>query len=197
MTRATWANRPGSNLPNVQNVIAQSVQGEGPGPLPASQVITGTSETLLTNPANTALALSCAIPPNALYEQIPFDFNWSGVITTTESANITLKVYEGTAIVSGNLLGSSGAEAYPTSGGSAPFWAAAKLMFDSVSGKLDGKIEFFLNHVLVSAVAVSHTITGISNTTDDPVVQFCVSVTASAASGSDPVTVNTQDLSVG
>lgn len=186
---------PGPNLPNVQSVIAQSVQGEGPGPLPASQVITGTAETLLTNPAQPSLALSCAIPPNTNLEQVPVDLNWSGDIQTSESGNITLKVYSGTTL-GGTLIGSSGAVAYPTSGGKAPFWAAAKLIFDSVAGKLDGKIEFFLNHTLVVAVAISATITGVSNT-NDPVAQFCVSLTASAASSGDPVTVNTQNLSVG
>jgi hypothetical protein len=187
---------PGPNLPNVQSVIAQSVQGEGPGPLPASQSLSTTAETLIVNPAQTSLALSCAVPPNTNLEQIPFEFNWSGEITTKATGNLTLKVYSGTAIVSGNLLGSSGAIAGVTSGGSSPFWAAAKLIYDSVSGKLDGKIEFFVNHVLVAAVAVSNTITGVSNT-NDPVAQFCVTLTSSGADGTHLTTINTQNLSCG
>lgn len=186
---------PSTNLPNVENVIAQSVQGEGPGPLPALQTVTSSSETLITNPANSSLALSCAVPPNTNLEQVPFDFNWSGYITTGASGTVTLKVYSGTAIVSGNLLGSSGAITQNSS--TAPFYAAAKLIYDSVSGKLDGKIEFFVNHTLVAAVHVSNTITSVSNTTD-PVAQFCVSITSSGAStGSAATVINTQNLSVG
>lgn len=186
--------KPGPNLPNVQSVIAQSVQGEGPGPLPALQSIAVTTEVLIVNPAQPTLALSCAIPPNTNNEQIPFDFNWSGYIKTTAASNLTLKVYEGTAVSAGNLLGSSGAIAQNTA--SAPFWASAKLVYDSVSGLLTGKIEFNVNNDIVAAVAISHTIGSISNT-NDPVLSFCVSVTASGASGPDPVTVNTQDLSCG
>jgi hypothetical protein len=186
---------PASNLPNVQNTIAQSVQGEGPGPIPALQSITSTAETLLTNPANTALALSCAIPPNTNLEQIPWEFEWSGYIKTTANGNITLKVYEGTAIVSGNLMGSSGAIAQNTA--SAPFWANGKFIFDSVSGKLEGTIGFFINGSLVATVAISNVLTGFSNTTSDPVVQFCASITSSGAASGTPTTINTQNLTCG
>jgi hypothetical protein len=187
---------PGPNLPGVQSFITQSVQGEGPGPLPASQSLSTTAETLLTNPAQPTLALSCAVPPNTNLEQIPIEFNLSGVITTKATGNLTLKVYSGIAIASGSLLGSSGAIAGVTSGGSSPFWASAKLIFDSVSGKLDGKIEFFVNHTLVAAVAVSNTITGVSNT-NDPVAQFCASLTSSGADGTHLTTINTQNMSCG
>lgn len=186
---------PGPNLPNVQSTIAQSTQGEGPGPLPALQTVSTTAETLIVNPAAPTLALSCAVPPNTNIEQVPFDINWSGYVTTKATGNITLKVYSGTTL-SGTLLGSSGAIAGPTSGGSFPFWASAKLIFDSVSGKLDGKIEFFVNHTLVAAVAVSNTITGVANT-NDPVAQFCASVTSSGADGTHLTTINTQNLSCG
>lgn len=184
---------PGTNLPNVSSVISQSVQGEGPGPLPALQSISATTEQLIVNPFNTAIALSCAIPPNTNLEQQPLNFNWSGYIKTTANGNITLKIYSGTSL-SGTLLGSSGAIAQNNL--AAPFWAKMELIYDSVSGKLDGTVKFFLNHGIVAEVAISNTITGVSNTTD-PVAQFCVSCTSSGASGANLTTINTQDLSCG
>lgn len=184
---------PGPNLPGVQSVIAQSVQGEGPGPLPALQNLATTAETLIVNPAQTSLALSCAIPPNTNLEQIPFDFNWSGYITTNSTTNLTLKVYSGTS-TSGTLLGSSGTVAQNSA--SAPFWVQAKMIFDSVSGKLCGVIKFVVNNTIVAEVHLSNVVTGISNS-NDPVVQFCVSLTSSGADGTHLTTINTQNLSCG
>jgi hypothetical protein len=184
---------PGPNLPGVENVIAQSVQGEGPGPLPALQVLITTAETLIVNPANLAQALSCAIPPNTNIEQVPFDFNWSGYITTEGSGTVTLKVYEGTS-TSGTLLGSS--STVTQNSASAPFFVQAKMIYDSVSGKLCGVIKFVINNTIVAEVHLSNVVTGLSNTTD-PVVQFCVSLTSSAAGSGTPTTINTQNLSCG
>lgn len=184
---------PGPNLPGVQSVIAQSTQGEGPGPLPALQTIGSTAETLLVNPAQPTLALSCAIPPNTNLEQIPFEFNWSGYLQTTNSGTITLKVYSGTSL-SGTALGSSGA--ITQNSAVAPFWAQMKLIYDSVSGKLGGAIKFVVNNTIVAEVHLSNVVTGINNT-NDPVLQFCVSVTSSAADGTHLLTVNTQNLSCG
>lgn len=194
---------PGPNLPGVESVIAQSVQGQGPGPLPALQIITSTAETLIVNPAQPTLPLSCAIPPNTNNEQVPIDLNWSGDIQTSESGNITLKVYCAPPNVPLDLddgvgIGSSGALAGPTGGGAAPFYVSGKLIFDSIAGTLQGTIKFFYNQHLVAEVAISNAaeLVGISNTAD-PVAQFFVSVQATASDSDNPVNVNTQNLSVG
>jgi hypothetical protein len=65
-----------------------------------------------------------------------------------------------------------------------------------VSGKLTGKIEFFVNGTIVAAVAVSNTLTGISNSSN-PVASFLLSFTSSGAAGGTPTTVSLAKFSVG
>ena len=113
---------------------------------------------------------------------------------------LTIKVYEGAAIASGNLLGSSGAIAQngtTSARVTALFWVHAYLAFDSVSGTLVGKIDFYLNKTVVAAVTLSNFVTGFSNTslsttpTIAPVTpQFCISVTSSGATGATNAQTN-------
>lgn len=164
--------------------------------LPVLQTLAGTAEVQIASGQLPTAPISIAIPPATALEQTVFDLWWSGYITTTASGNITLKVYEGnsTTIGSNTLLGSSGAIAQASE--TAPFWAHATLVYDSVSGKLDGKIEFFVNHTLVAAVAVSNTVTGVSNL-GDPVAVFTLTATSSGATSGTLTTINTQKFSVG
>lgn len=186
---------PAAPAANVATMPAQNTQAQNlPNPLPATQSITSTAETLIVSPANPSVALSIAIPPSTALEQMPFDLNISGYIKTTNSTNITLTLYAGTAIVSGNLLKASTATAQNS--GTAPFWVKGKLIYDSVSGKLAGTVGFYINGTLVAEATLANTVTGISNT-NSPVVQFCLSITSSAASGGNPTTINVNAFSAG
>lgn len=160
------------------------------------QTLAGTGETQIVSGQLPTAPISVAIPPATANEQTVIDLFWSGYVQTTASGNITLKVYSGnsTTIGSNVLLGSSGAIAQATS--AAPFWAHATLVYDSVSGKLDGKIEFFVNHTLVAAVAISNTVTGVSNLSN-PVAVFTLTAQSSGATAGTLTTINTQKFSVG
>ena len=187
---------PSSGNPSGLSVIAQDVQGEGPGPLPALQVISSTAETLIVNPANTALVLTVQIPPNTELEQTLFDLIASGYIKTTNTTNITLKLYSGAAIVSGNLLKSSGAIAQNTL--TLAFYVKGNLIYDSVSGILAGTVKFYLAETLVAEATLANFVTGINNAANPgPVAEFCLSITSSAATALLPTTINVQKFSAG
>lgn len=173
------------------------------GPLPVLQTIIATVETLIASAFNAATALSCPAGPDTALEQNVFDFWASGYIKTTASGTVTLKVYEGTAIASGNLLGSSGAITQNTA--TATWWAHARLIFDSVSGVLAGDIEFYVNKTRVAVVTLSNFVGGFNNTGNQsatpPVAavlpQFCMSITSSGAASGTPTTINVQNFSCG
>ena len=126
--------------------------------------------------------------PDTALEQTLVDLYASGIITTKNSTNITLKLYEGLTITSGNLMGSSGTVAQNTA--TALFEIHARVGIDSVSGTLVGKIEFYLNKTIVGAVTLSNFLTGFLNqgnpSANPPTVsllpQFVITVTSSAAS---------------
>jgi hypothetical protein len=165
--------------------------------MPALQVLASSTETVIVNPENTAIALILALPPyQPSLEQTAFDLWASGYTTTTASGTITIKLYSGTSTTVGSdtALGSSGAVTQNTA--SAPWRVHAELLYDSVSGKLTGTIEFSVNNSLVTKVALTNVVTGISNLTN-PVASFVISFTSSGATSGTPTTVNVQKFSVG
>lgn len=164
---------------------------------PAILALIATAEVVVPNPENVAIALICPLPPNQpSLEQTLFNVIASGYLTTTNSTNVTLKLYQGTSLTPGsdNLLGTSGAIAQNTA--SAPWAIKAELLYDSVSGKLTGSIRFLLNNSFVAEVAVSTVVTGISNL-KNPVANFLISATSSAAAGGNPTTVVVTKFSAG
>jgi hypothetical protein len=196
---------PVTGAGSVAGQIALNTQGSAPGPLPALNVLTAVVETLLLNACVPPAALVCALGPDtAALEQTAFDVWLSGYIETTVAGNITLKLYEGAAIVAGNLLGTSGAVAY-AGAATAAFYAHAQLIFDSVSGVLAGTVEFYVNKVAVARVTVSNFVGGFRNvgnpSAHPPTVanlpEFCLSVTSSGATADLPTTVNVQKFSCG
>jgi hypothetical protein len=143
------------------NTIAQAV-----GPLPATLTLTSATETLVPNPGQPTIPLSIAVHPDEQYEQCVFDLFASGIVTTGTTTNLTIKLYEGAAISSGNLLGSSGAIAQNGTTGArvtAAWWAHARLIYDSISGTLSGDIEFYVNKTKVASVTLSNFVTGFLN----------------------------------
>lgn len=196
-------NGPTSGAASVPNQIPLNQQGAQSGPLPALLTLTGTAETIMPSAELASVALTCALGPDTAIEQTLFNLIGSGIVTTENSTNITIKVYEGAAIVSGNLLGSSGAIAVNTA--TAGWWARADLMFDSVSGALVGTIQFYLNKQVVAAVTLSNFVTGFVNndnlSANPPVTAnlpvFSLSFQSSAASANNPTTVNVQKWTCG
>ena len=186
---------PTSGAASVANQIPLNTQGnQVPNPLPATQNIVSTAETLILAPSNPTVALSIAIPPDTQLEQVPFDISASGYIKTTASGTVTLSLYSGTTIVSGNLLKAS--SAVTQNSATAPFWIKAKLIYDSVSGKLAGTVDFYINGTVVASATVANVITGINNT-NTPVVQFCLTITSSGAGAGTPTTINVKAFSAG
>jgi hypothetical protein len=160
------------------------------------QLITGTTETVILSPENAAVPLVIAIPPDTLNEQTELWLVASGYMKTTNSTNITIKLYSGTSLTVGSdtLLGSSGALALNSA---TCFWKCkAEVHYDSVSGALVGTIEFYFNKAIVAKVTWSNFPTGVNNTSN-PVASFLLSVTSSAATAPLPTTVNVQKFSVG
>ena len=185
---------PVSGAASVANQPAMNTSAANPGPLPALQAVTTTAETLIANALNPAVSMQIFLPPDRQYEQTLFNVIASGYIKTTANGTVTLKVYEGAAIAAGNLLGSSGAITQ-NSAAAAFFWKA-DLMYDSVTGTLVGTIQFYLNKTLVATVTLSNFVTGINNV-NNPVLNFCYTITSTGAAAGTPTSINTQKFSCG
>lgn len=180
-----------------QNVFAQNVQAAlKQGVLPAVQALAGTSETVLTNPLNPAQLLAVPLPGNSGFEQIPFDIYISGKVTTLNSTNVTLKLYSGTSATVGSdvALATSGAVAVNTA--TAPFFLHVHGVYDSTSGLFTGYYEGQFDNTTIARTNITAQPTGISDA-NNPAMTFLASATSSAASASNPTTVNTQMFSAG
>jgi hypothetical protein len=175
---------PASGVPAI-NVQAQT----GVIPLPAVLAAgTSTTEAMIPNPATPTLPLLVQIPSNSELEQRVWEFEESGYIVTGGTTNVTLKLYSGTSSTPGSntLLGSSGTVAQNTA--KAPYWIAAKAVYDSVSGKVGGSVSFMINNTLVATVAFSSALSAILDT-NNPVLSLGVSATFSAGFSTNAVHV--------
>lgn len=185
---------PGAPAPGI-NTVANA---KSPAPLPAQVVGNVTTEQVVQNPAITSVAnpvaLVVQVPANSALEQKPFEVSVSGYITAGAAENVTLNLYAGTSTTPGNdtLLKSSGAGAI-AGASSFPFWIKARLIYDSVSGKLTGTVQFVMGALLVAEGLVTNEPTGISNV-NNPVISFCVSVTFSVANANN--LLNVADFSI-
>lgn len=175
------------------------------GPIPVQFTLGAATETLVPSAPNAAEPLQITIPPDTQIEQTVFDLYASGYIKTTATGTITIKLYEGTSATIGSdtLLGSSGA--INQNSATASWFAHAVLIFDSVSGVLAGKIEFYVNKTIVAAVTLSNFPSGFLNqgnpSANPPTVAnlptFLLSFASSGATGTTLTTVNVQKFSVG
>jgi hypothetical protein len=180
-----------SGAPGTAGLLAQNTAGATSPVLPAIQVVTAAAtDTVILNQAlnSSTQALVLSIPPNGPLEQEYFDVVASGGLETAQSSTATLKLWSGTSTTTANnkLLGSSGA--ITAFNGSCPWVLISSLIFDSVSGKMQGKIQFVVNNVVVAAVAVSNVITGVSNT-NNPVANFVLSVAFGTATAPNTIVV--------
>jgi hypothetical protein len=174
-----------------------SVQAQGNVVLPTSFAVTSSTETVVPNPQNSAAPLIIPIPPNQpSLEQTAFDIIATGYLKTTASGSVTLKLYSGTSLTVGNdtQLATSGAVTQNTA--TAPFEFHIHGVYDSVSGKLGGWFEGFINNTLIARAALSNVLTGLSNATN-PVMSLLLSLTSSGATAGTPTTLNLQKFSAG
>ena len=198
----------GQQVPPIPAINAQA--SVTPGPLPATLTLTSNTETLIPSVLAAATPVTIAVGPDTSIEQSVFDLYASGTFKTGSTTNLTVKVYEGAAIVSGNLLGSSGAIAQNGTGGAnvtRSWFAHARLIFDSVSGELAGDIDFYVNRTRVAAATLSNFVVGpflnAGNPSANPptvslLPSFCISVTSSGATtGTGATVVNLQKFSCG
>lgn len=188
-----------SGAPGTAGLLALNTAGAAAAVLPALQVVTATTETVILNPAlsSSTQALVLNIPPGSLLEQRPFDVVASGYVSTGTSSTVTIKLYSGTSTTVGSdkLLGTTGA--ITAFSGMCPWYQKATLVYDSVSGKLGGTVKAVVNNVLVAEVAISNVITGINNagaSAQLPVMSFVLSITFGTANAAN--TINVQDFCV-
>jgi hypothetical protein len=191
--------------PGAAGSIALNTPGAGatPNALPITQSITSASDAMIETPGLTGVPLAVSIPPNSPLEGKPFELTFSGVIENAQSSTFTVKVWGlKTALsntpASNTALGSSGAISAFT--GKTNWYATAKMLLDSISGTLTGKLEFFVNNSLVAAVALSTVITGINNVpvtsppattpTGVPILNFGISVASGTVTAANTVVLD-------
>jgi len=188
---------PTSQAASVAGQTALNVQASTvPGPLPATLVLTATTETVIPSAAVSTLPLQVVLPPDKNLEQKGFDLYFSGDAKTTANGTLTFKVYSGTSLTVGNdtLLATSGT--ITQNSADAPWEAHLHLIYSTVSGKLTGWFEFLVNNTIVARTALSNVVTGISNA-NNPVATFLLSVTSSGAASGTATTITLTAASVG
>lgn len=191
----------GAVVPPVALNTQATASGQQTATLPVSQALVGTAETQILAGPTPLLPLSCAVHPSTQTEQVKFNFDASGYITTTATGTVALGLYAGvsTTIGSNTLLKASGSVTQNGTTGTpvtSPFWIHADLEYDSVSGTLVGTVGFYINKTLVATATLTNFPTGLNNA-NDPVVQFSMTATSSGAGASTPTTINVANFSCG
>jgi hypothetical protein len=173
-----------------------NVQAGNAAPIPATLTLTGVAAGVVVNPQNPASALVCQLSSNQGNEASSFDLWASGYVTTTSTTNIVGKLASGTSTTDGTntALGSSSASACNSA--SAPWRVHAELIYDSVSGKLNGTVEWLINNILTAKAVVATVVTGLKDN-NSPVANFVLSFSSSAAAGGTPTTVVVKKFTVG
>lgn len=194
------SDRPNGPMPLAANSALMSglnAQANQTNILPATLTLTGTALGVVLNPQNATLALVCPLSPNEGNEQTVFDLWASGTVSTTVTTNnIVVKLAAGTSIVDANntALGVSGASAVNNMASN--WYIHATLLYDSVSGKLTGNVESEVGNVFTAKAALTNIVTGV-NDNNNPVVNFVLSFSSSAAAAGTPTTVTVKKFSVG
>jgi hypothetical protein len=191
-------NGPGTGAALSATQTPLNVHAVGAAELPVLQLVLTAAETKIFVPQNPLIALVVPLSPNTpTLEQTIFDLVVSGYIKTTGASTIQLGLYADAllAITAGNLLHKTAA-ATAQNTASAPFFIHGTFIYDSVSGKLQGKVGGMINNVIDPDIAVSNQIVGISNT-GNPVLNFSLSVTSSGATAVLPTSINIMKFNAG
>jgi hypothetical protein len=166
-------------------VIAINNQAKNAAVLPTLFPCPLATEQVIANPALSSLPtpypLVVTVPSKSIIEGAPFEFLASGVINQqTAAATVTLSLYLGSSetLANNTLLKASAATALV---GTLPFWLKARLIADSVSGKLTGQTESNIGNVIGAAAAIAIPAAVVNFATNDPVLSFLLTITPSAA----------------
>lgn len=195
-----------SDRPNTPSTIAASSSTQSglnqqavlAAPLPATLTLSGATAGVVLNPQNPSLALICSLSPNQGLEATSFDLWASGTVTTTVGGpnNVTGKLASGTSTTDGTNTALSSSSATAVNNVAANWRVHAELLYDSVSGKLTGTAEWLINNIITAKAALATVVTGV-NDSANPVANFVLSFTSSAAAGGTPTTVKVTKFSVG
>ena len=171
--------------------LAINTPGANNSALPALQSVTVTTETQIVDPSNTALPLTVLIPPGGPCEQESFELVFSGYVTTTQSATVIFKVYEGySATIGSNTIIATMTTSAAIATATAPFEFRVKMVYDSVSGKLTGRYDGIVQGTATaSTVITSAPISASIKNTNNPVLGFTLTVTFSAATTANVVNI--------
>lgn len=172
-------------------VVALNTSGAAAAILPASQVVADGTEVAIVDPGNTGSPMLLNIPPGGPFEQRPFEVVVSGYVSTGASSTATVKIYFGTSktLSSDTLLGSTGA--LTAKSGKYPFSLRLRLIYDSVSGLLDGLQDSFGNGAILAPLALAGSpplLSAISNS-NNPVLSFVVSVTFGTGNAANKIVI--------
>lgn len=176
--------------------LAINTPGANNASLPCLQSFTTTAETQFTDPAAAnSIPLALVIPPGGPCEQESFTVVASGYIKTGNTSTVVLKLYQGdsSTIGSNNELGATTSESLASV--STPFLIECKMVYDSVSGKLDvlsfsAVVKGVVNTTIVASTPLSLSISNTAN----PVLAF--TLTATFGTATNPNTVNLKDFGV-
>jgi hypothetical protein len=155
--------------------------------LPALQVVSTATETLIVNPGNPSQPLCVAIPSDTALEQKPFHLLISGFINAAASGmNVSVSAYSGLAIKPENALGA--ATGTSQAAGKSPFWVDYKLIFDSQSGILTGTLDTSIGTTYTPPSGTTVSLPGF-HISNDPVGVFVASVTFLTANPANSINI--------
>lgn len=167
--------------PGAAGALAMNTSGAIAGVLPATTSLTSsTTETVVANPSVPTAPLLVQVPAGSVLEQEAFEIVATGYINNQTSSTVTVKLYSGTSLTPGNntQLATSGAVSAFSGKGN---WEmrCTDCIYDSQSGKLNGRFRFLVNGNFVAEANFSNTVTGINNnpSTGGAVISLCLSVT--------------------
>lgn len=178
------------------NQTGMNVQGQGSSTLPNSQAITTTAETKILN-SLTLQALVASLPAGEIPDSVEFDLYVSGYIKATASGTIALGLYADalTTVTSGNLLHKTASA--PTQGiGTYGFKIHAHLTVSTATGLIEGSVGGYAAEAIDPEITLTNFPSGIV-LTNNPVANFSLSITSSAAAVATPTTITVTNFSLG
>jgi hypothetical protein len=140
-----------------------------------------TTPQIFPDQVNSSVPVFIAVPGSGRLEQKRFRLIATGCATTlAATTTFAVSIYSGNSLVPANntLIAALAATVINTT--TAPWWIELGLVFDSVSGKLQGSSSGMINNAIIAAAAITP-LTGLNGTTapagTEPVFNLCVGVT--------------------
>lgn len=202
MPQSTRLYTAGQGSGSAQNRrLGINVQGANNASLPVLQSFTGTSETAFIDQATggtaSTLPLAVVIPPGGPCEQEPFSIVASGYVKTGQSSTVILKLRQGDSatVASNTLVATCATVTVATT--TVPFVLEVKLVYDSVSGKLDVQsVWFVMNGTVTAPTIATMPISATLSNTANPVVAFTLTATFGTGSAGTPNSINLKDFGI-